>query len=119
MDGAAENGRFEVGKWLHRVHHNECCSSEALGRAINSDNLELVAWLYEENVYGNCHRGAGRLSVSTVAEGEHIDVLKWMHEHFAGAFSSAAMDAAARNGHLHVLSWLHEYRREGCSHFAS
>ncbi|KAJ8561540.1 hypothetical protein ON010_g8141 [Phytophthora cinnamomi] len=42
----------------------------------------------------------------------------WMHEHFPGVFSIAAMDAAARNGHIDVITWLHKHRKEGCSHWA-
>lgn len=119
IEGAAESGHLEVVKWLHQVQH-ERGSAQILRGAVNSGNLELVEWVYE-NVHLKCHRNDHPyLDTTTVARRGHLDLLKWLHEHFPDSISGCddLLDAAAANGHMDVIEWLHKQGQTGYSESA-
>ncbi len=54
-------------------------------------------------------------AMNWVAERDHLDVVKWLHQNRKEGCTTNAMDLAANNGHLDVVKWLHRNRREGCT----
>lgn len=69
MDGAAENNRLEVVKWLHR-HRTEGCTTAAMDHAAKNGHLEMLRWLCENRTEG-CTASA----MDGAARRGHLDVL--------------------------------------------
>lgn len=54
-------------------------------------------------------------AMDVAATSGHLDILLFLQEHSANAFSANTFDAVVKNGHLDVVQFLHEQRVEGCT----
>ncbi|EFA75568.1 hypothetical protein PPL_11073 [Heterostelium album PN500] len=109
IDTAALSGHLAMVKYLH--HHNYGVSSRyLLYKSVQSGNLELVQWVYE-NLSTNV---TSKFALNVAAEQGFLHVLQWINEHRNEGSSTTAIDKASWVS-LSVVQWLHENRTEGCT----
>ncbi|KAF1321154.1 Alpha- and gamma-adaptin-binding protein p34, partial [Globisporangium splendens] len=110
IENAARNGHVNVVVWLQ--HHAPVQqSSVAIVNAIECGHLEVVRFLHDQ---GHALRAPAH-AIACAAKRNRLDILQWMHEHYAVDWTSDAMDSAAERGHLQIVQWLHANRIEGCT----
>lgn len=109
MDDAAEKGRFDIVKFLHR-NRKEGCTSNAMDKAAERGHFDIVKFLHK-------HRSEGCTThaMDMAAANGHLDIVVYLHENRSEGCTTQAMDLAARAGHMRVIRWLQAFRREGCT----
>jgi hypothetical protein len=102
---------YHVAQWLLRNRPETCVDWMP-------QCLELVACHGDLALLQEFMAFAPRAMSSAVMDGaarcDHLEMLKYLHEHSA-ACTTEGMDGAASNGHLEVVRYLHEHRTEGCT----
>ncbi|EGG18608.1 hypothetical protein DFA_04102 [Cavenderia fasciculata] len=139
MDRAAMYGDFEMVKFLH-FNRTEGCSTDAmnlaakkgyleiflhlnrtekwsdhiLDNAIQSEDLELVEYIYE-NFDDDCINGITAEGVEYAAMNGSLDIIEFLHQEYptADIWTPKAIDCAAKKGHLDIVEFLHDNRSEG------
>ncbi|TYZ67335.1 hypothetical protein PybrP1_011366, partial [[Pythium] brassicae (nom. inval.)] len=109
LDDAAEKGRLDIVKFIHRTRAGSC-SSQAMDRAAERGHFEVVKFLHTHR-----NEGCTTSAMDLAAANGHLDIVVFLHENRTEGCTTQAMDLAARGGHLRVVRWLQAFRREGCT----
>lgn len=113
---AMGNGHLELAQWLFSCIGIKMVDVSALIEASRNGHLEVIKWSLDNlTVKGEEHSPS---AIDSASAWGHLDVVKYLHEHWRGRASVAAMNYAAYGGHFEVVKWLHEYRSEGCTTLA-
>lgn len=121
MDGACQNGHFEIVKLLHK--HKMECTAKAMDYACKTNNFEMVKWLHENRTdgcndkgvptyaYGTCTKDA----LNNACENGNFEIACWLHENRMEGCTQKAMMSACKNGHTDIVKWLYNTRKEVCT----
>ncbi|KAJ3404026.1 hypothetical protein HDV05_007404 [Chytridiales sp. JEL 0842] len=141
---AAQFENLDLVKYIHElmVLDFRRYPEDALGVAAKQGHLNIVRYLYENNITGGACRGISRacsrghssvirffanstdffeneslyaVSLNLVAEAEHLRTIKILHQKGLFGCTTDAVDFAVKNGHVDVVRFLLENRGEGYS----
>lgn len=110
LSAAVGSGRVGLAQWLYDHGSTQLIDGQAISRAAESGNLEMIKW-----VFGHCaiddklvNVGA---AITNAAWNGHLDIVKFLHQHTPRSFSSCwsdAMEAAAEGVHFAVVKYLYD-----------
>ncbi|CAK4200159.1 unnamed protein product [Aphanomyces euteiches] len=123
QDVAVWMNRIDLAEFLHQQGVVASSSYPLYHLAAYRGHVAVFEWLRSpprrrnSSCFGHCssRRPSGHDAMDHAAQGGHLDVVQFLHEHRTEGCTEYAMDAAAERGHLEVVRWLHEHRDEGCS----
>uniref|UniRef100_K3X3F7 Uncharacterized protein n=1 Tax=Globisporangium ultimum (strain ATCC 200006 / CBS 805.95 / DAOM BR144) TaxID=431595 RepID=K3X3F7_GLOUD len=102
MDAAAQNGHFEVVRFLHETRR-EACTVFAMDRAACNGFLDVVQFLHENRTEG-CTKDA----LNGAARYGYLDVAKFLVENRREGVLDEALQRAESQGHVQVAAYLRE-----------
>ena len=112
MDWAAENGHFEIIKWLH-CNRKEGCTNDAMNRAAGNGHLEIVNWLHYNKKRCTTDAmflaaGNGHIIVNMAVRYNQLEILKWLHENKIGKFTNDIIKIIINSEYINIdmIMWL-------------
>ncbi|OQS03726.1 hypothetical protein THRCLA_21086 [Thraustotheca clavata] len=106
MDFAAANGHLNIVKWLHQ-NRTEGCSDRAAKNAISNGHVEVIKYLRNYGLADNVH--------FRMDDAHGLEMIKYLHNECGNEYTITIMDKAASMGDLESVKYLHKHSTEGCT----
>lgn len=110
MNNAAENGHYDIVKWLY-YNRNEKCIIETMYIALDFNNFNIAYWILKNNLINRFD--LRKIMRHAVISG-NIDIIKWLYVNTTREYYLDTFYLAAEHGHLNTCKWLYENKFKDC-----